>query len=252
MIKFFRNIRQKLLTENKISKYLLYAIGEIVLVVIGILIALSINNWNETEKQNVKNRNLIVRLKNQISQNIDITKGEVESSKLQTKRMGALISMLGETLGDSNKIKADSLIFYSTKDYYIILDMNTINEALDNGEISLIENDSLKLMIYKLLSFVDLIKERESIANEDNNNFLVPYIYKNVNKRSNKSNLLENYRKQIGHSKLEENNYRDIAMDLEFENLIDSRLLYAIELSLLYQELNRILEKTKEILDKEK
>jgi len=47
MIKFFRKIRQKLLTENKFSKYLLYATGEIILVVIGILIALSINNWNE-------------------------------------------------------------------------------------------------------------------------------------------------------------------------------------------------------------
>ena len=54
MIKFFRKIRQKLLTENKTSKYLLYAIGEIVLVVIGILIALWINN----ENQNYKNRNL--------------------------------------------------------------------------------------------------------------------------------------------------------------------------------------------------
>jgi len=56
MIKFFRKIRQRLLTENKFSKYLLYAIGEIVLVVIGILIALSINNWNqkriETERLN--------------------------------------------------------------------------------------------------------------------------------------------------------------------------------------------------------
>jgi len=51
MIKFFRKIRQQLLTENKFSKYLLYAIGEIVLVVIGILIALSINNWNESRKQ---------------------------------------------------------------------------------------------------------------------------------------------------------------------------------------------------------
>ncbi|QIE58001.1 hypothetical protein G5B37_03940 [Rasiella rasia] len=50
MIKFFRKIRQKLLTENKFSKYLLYAIGEIILVVIGILIALSINNWNENRK----------------------------------------------------------------------------------------------------------------------------------------------------------------------------------------------------------
>ena len=51
MIKFFRKIRQRLLIENKFSKYVIYAIGEIVLVVIGILIALQINNWNENKKQ---------------------------------------------------------------------------------------------------------------------------------------------------------------------------------------------------------
>lgn len=50
MIKFFRNIRQNLLNEGKTTKYFKYAIGEIVLVVIGILIALSINNWNESRK----------------------------------------------------------------------------------------------------------------------------------------------------------------------------------------------------------
>ena len=50
MIKFFRHIRQTLIMENKTSKYLKYAIGEIVLVVIGILIALQINNWNENRK----------------------------------------------------------------------------------------------------------------------------------------------------------------------------------------------------------
>ncbi|MFD2725701.1 DUF6090 family protein [Hyunsoonleella rubra] len=54
MIKFFRKIRQKLLSENKFSKYLLYAIGEIVLVVIGILIALQINDWNEQRKNQDK------------------------------------------------------------------------------------------------------------------------------------------------------------------------------------------------------
>ena len=54
MIKFFRKIRQSLLSENKISKYLLYAIGEILLVVIGILIALSINNWNQERKNKEK------------------------------------------------------------------------------------------------------------------------------------------------------------------------------------------------------
>ena len=50
MLKFFRKIRQKLLSKDKFSKYFLYAIGEIVLVVIGILIALQINNQNEVRK----------------------------------------------------------------------------------------------------------------------------------------------------------------------------------------------------------
>ena len=52
MINFFRRIRKKMADDNKPLKYLKYAIGEIVLVVIGILIALSINNWNETRLQN--------------------------------------------------------------------------------------------------------------------------------------------------------------------------------------------------------
>ena len=54
MIKFFRHIRQSLINQNRTKKYLLYAIGEIILVVIGILIALQINNWNESRKE--KNR----------------------------------------------------------------------------------------------------------------------------------------------------------------------------------------------------
>ena len=54
MIKFFRHIRQRLLMENKTSKYFKYAIGEIVLVVIGILIALQINNWNENRKEEIR------------------------------------------------------------------------------------------------------------------------------------------------------------------------------------------------------
>ena len=62
MIKFFRHIRQRLISENRISKYLLYAIGEIVLVVIGILIALQINNWNEQNKVNLLEKELYEKL----------------------------------------------------------------------------------------------------------------------------------------------------------------------------------------------
>ncbi|RNC86910.1 MAG: hypothetical protein ED556_05665 [Winogradskyella sp.] len=59
MIKFFRKIRQKLLSENKFSKYLVYAIGEIVLVVIGILIALYINNQNEIKQAEKRSEALL-------------------------------------------------------------------------------------------------------------------------------------------------------------------------------------------------
>ncbi len=63
MIKFFRKIRQQLLKENRAGKYMLYAIGEIVLVVIGILIALQINNWN-TKQNNIElERSLLLGIK---------------------------------------------------------------------------------------------------------------------------------------------------------------------------------------------
>jgi len=61
MIKFFRKIRQNLLIENKTGKYFKYVIGEIILVVIGILIALQINNWNENRKHKNKKHKYIQR-----------------------------------------------------------------------------------------------------------------------------------------------------------------------------------------------
>jgi len=62
MIKFFRHIRQKHLAESRFGKYLLYAIGEIILVVIGILIALQINNWNENRKASIEEKAILERL----------------------------------------------------------------------------------------------------------------------------------------------------------------------------------------------
>ncbi len=70
MIKFFRKIRQKLLTENKFSKYLLYAIGEIVLVVIGILIALSLNNWNGDQKRSQQELDLMAEMRENLSNDL--------------------------------------------------------------------------------------------------------------------------------------------------------------------------------------
>lgn len=66
MIKFFRKIRHQLLSENKFSKYLLYAFGEIILVVIGILIALQVNNWNQNRLNNQKEIEILTGTKEEL------------------------------------------------------------------------------------------------------------------------------------------------------------------------------------------
>lgn len=70
MTKFFRNIRQSLQNEGKTSKYLKYAFGEIILVVIGILIALQINNWNENRKDTLQSRAFLNEFKADLSQDV--------------------------------------------------------------------------------------------------------------------------------------------------------------------------------------
>ncbi len=85
MIGFFRKIRQNLLMENKTGKYLKYAIGEIILVVIGILIALQINNWNENQKKLIQKKDYMFSLTNdyqkdrlQLTNNIKYNKERLE------------------------------------------------------------------------------------------------------------------------------------------------------------------------------
>ena len=81
MIKFFRHIRKSLLMENKTSKYFKYAIGEIVLVIIGILIALQINNWNIENSNKKIEKQLLISLKGDFTK----TKKNIEKTiELQT------------------------------------------------------------------------------------------------------------------------------------------------------------------------
>jgi predicted Holliday junction resolvase-like endonuclease len=72
MIKFFRQIRYQLMSEHKIGKYLKYAIGEIVLVIIGILIAVSINDWNTDRKLRIEEQAMLKDLRKEVEGNIQL------------------------------------------------------------------------------------------------------------------------------------------------------------------------------------
>jgi len=91
MLTFFRRIRKGLLEGGSTSKYLLYAIGEIALVVIGILIALQINNWNESKKDKLKEREFLNRLKDDLE--FDLATFKEDINYLETVYQSGLNSL---------------------------------------------------------------------------------------------------------------------------------------------------------------
>jgi len=82
MVKIFRNIRQKLAAENKVMAYLRYAIGEILLVVIGILIALQVNNWNEGRKDKKFEQEILSLIDQNLEQDSVSLSFELSNTKL--------------------------------------------------------------------------------------------------------------------------------------------------------------------------
>ena len=111
MIKFFRRIRQQLLTENKFSKYLIYAIGEIVLVVIGILIALQINNFNEQRKDSEKEQVVLKQLKEDYETDLNQLKQKME---MRDEIVLSALNVL-KAIDYPDKIVRDSLIINLAK-----------------------------------------------------------------------------------------------------------------------------------------
>ena len=148
MIKFFRQIRHSLLSENRLSKYLIYAVGEIVLVVLGILIALSINNWNEAEKERSKELVLLKTLELDLAENMLRLKQVISSDSLTRERNIRLIQILKEDHFPYH----DSLLVYfaNISTYNAFFPQVMAYESLKSEGVDLIKNDSLKFSIIKL------------------------------------------------------------------------------------------------------
>ena len=114
MFKFFRNIRQSLLMKDKITKYYKYAFGEIVLVVIGILIALSINNWNEARKNRIEQLILI----NNIIEDLRLDSIHINKSLSEVGNQKRLVDDLISKSLDKKKQLLDYFVFHLTLDLF--------------------------------------------------------------------------------------------------------------------------------------
>ncbi|AFL80130.1 hypothetical protein Aeqsu_0621 [Aequorivita sublithincola DSM 14238] len=148
MIKLFRNIRKNLLAQGKTTKYLKYAIGEIILVVIGILIALSINNWNDIRKNQKYEQDILFL----INQNLDNDSIQLTDRLLKAKEAIELTNRLVAQVATENY--GDSLNFWMGKiiTFERFTSQSSAFEVLKSKGIETISDNDLQLA---LISYYD-------------------------------------------------------------------------------------------------
>lgn len=143
MIKFFRHIRKSLIQENKMGKYFKYAIGEIILVVIGILIALQINNWNEERN----NRNYERKILTLINQNLENDSTALSNQLHNLKVFNNLTDKLFEQVSLGNY--GDSINYWLGEiiSFERFKSQSSTFEMLKSKGIDIISNDELQLAL---------------------------------------------------------------------------------------------------------
>ncbi|MCS5491325.1 DUF6090 family protein [Algoriphagus limi] len=168
MISFFRKIRQKLLQQNRFTRYLAYALGEIFLVVIGILIALQVNTWNENRKLKKQKAILLENLRQDYQQNLnrlDLILDFLENREAYARQLLHLINTLPKEVDSIQTVFALERAGFV---HYFNPTLPTYDEMKSSGTLSMITNKELK----RLLSSYDTFLEY-SFRLEDKNSTVI-------------------------------------------------------------------------------
>lgn len=181
MIKFFRHIRRSLINQNRMGKYLKYAIGEILLVVIGILIALQINNWNNYRVDRQNEKQLLSNLRQEFKTNLEELKFD---HQINTKCLNALYNFLQSDKTKFTPNEIDSLNGLFTTFASFDARIGIISETISSGKLDLIQNDSLKNKLSQWSGELNDLGEDIIIRREHWLKFLLPTIRKYIPTRN--------------------------------------------------------------------
>lgn len=147
-------------TKSRAGQYLKYALGEIILVVIGILIALQINNWQNQIKENQLEKRYITNLINDLKNDSTALQANYLALKLQASSKDSLFDII-----KGERSKSDSLLFYFKRQWFPITPYSpvksTFDEMISNSHLGLIKPDSLRESILKLYASYDAFSKLE-------------------------------------------------------------------------------------------
>lgn len=241
-MKFFRNIRQRLLSERRIRKYCIYAFGEIVLVMIGILLALQVNNWNNKRIQNKKEAIYIENIHKQFLFN----KTQLDVVTLYHQKVYDNVSKILSLVPiDDEHTHMDSLSSYVSGTFYQYTfnpQQSTINSLTNTSSYDIVSNNELR---ERLQSWEELVKDYQeeeiSYQNYFHSSFL-PYFKNHISlfNHSNGTNIFD-----------DDNITSDFLNSLEFKNtmVLQRNYVYQIiagnEIKEVNHAINRIIELTR-------
>lgn len=167
MLKFFRKIRQNLLSEGKTGKYLKYAFGEIILVVIGILIALQINNWNENRKNRLLEQQLLKALLIEFETNLVNLDQVIGFNDSNIKNSVSLGQYTGPALPEFNEKELSELMVGIFKiEPRFMPSQGTVMEVINSGKLSVLSDAKLRKALSDWQSTLESVKRQEDYVVE--------------------------------------------------------------------------------------
>lgn len=217
MLKFFRGIRLKLIDNGNLKRYLVYAIGEILLVVIGILIALQINTWKEKTLDYKAESTALLDLKKEFIYNQNRLNVEIEKKKkAEIELKDNLLIIMDRNLQQSKKAVGRGLTAAGTTD----ISNSALNTILSTGKIDKIENDSLKYLLNNWKDVFNDYRKKEDLYSDFIQTQLQDYerkLFPTYNRGTNQAvKFYENF-----HSKQEIEEFQIKAnSDMYYQNLL--------------------------------
>ncbi|MEM9000634.1 MAG: DUF6090 family protein [Bacteroidota bacterium] len=225
MITFFRSIRKSLLSENKFTKYLLYALGEIILVVIGILIALQINTWNTNKNNRAKEQLYLTGYHADLERNLNELDRVIAKSNRTLSATDSLLRYAKGMLTVKDSTKVEYLVMESINYTLFLSQEGTINDIFGSGDLALIQNDTIRKSMVNWSSELKFLTEYEALG-KDNQLQCINYLSKNT----------PFYRMSLKGAFLDEATITKIMGHQRFLNLISNQQHMANVLNALYRK----------------
>lgn len=237
MLHFFRKMRKALVPESRFGRYFFYAVGEIVLVVIGILIALQINNWNLGRLEKIQEKEILSDLfeefqenNNQLINRIKMVEQRIENTAILYYNFERIPDLYTESEIDSMLQIVNLNPKWNISDFIL-------NELKNSGKKSILENNNLKILLYKFLRAYDDLNQSELAHDKAYGRYLTFVNENGSMKNIDRYDILVKTvpsKMKISNTKLFE--------DFRFENYLNDRFIYLKVRERQYKQLKEIID----------